>query len=84
MTLQDVYSTHAFHWQSSNVQFSSHQGHAPALGSEIESWTYSGSDVPPAGAGNARINLWLISGNAPSDGQGVEIAIESFTFVPEG
>jgi hypothetical protein len=38
--------------------------------------------VPPAGNGNARINLWLNGGAPPSDGEEVEVIIESFEFMP--
>jgi hypothetical protein len=82
MTLQGPYSTHWFTWVSSSVEFWSYQGHAPDLGDEIQHWLYGGGDVPPAGAGNARINLWLLNGVPPSDGQGAEVIIERFEFVP--
>lgn len=82
MTLEGEDSTHYFDWKEDSVQFSSHQGRPPDLGSEIERWTYVGSDVPPAGIGNARMNLWLLDGTPPSDGQEVEVVIESFEFVP--
>ncbi len=83
MVLQGDYSTHRFNWGSGSIQFSSYQGHAPSLGDEIETWLYTGTDVPPAGAGNARINLWLLNGDPPSDGQGVEVIIEASEFAPQ-
>jgi hypothetical protein len=85
MVLQGNYSTHSFDWSADSIMFSSFQGHAslPAPGDEIESWLYTGADIPPAGAGNARINLWLLNGNPPSDGQGVEMIVESFRFAPK-
>jgi len=54
------------------------------LGYEIENWVCTGADVPPAGAGNPRINLWLLEGDQPSDGQNVEVVIEAFEFVAQG
>jgi hypothetical protein len=81
-TLSDNTSTHSFEWRSSGVQFASYQGHAPNLGGMINTWLYTGPDVPPAGLGNARINLWLLNGAPPSDGQGAEVIIERFEFVP--
>ena len=75
-------STHSFFWQTDSIQFLSYQGRnwPPDPGSEIESWLYEGADVPPEGDGNARINLWLLNGLPPSDGQEVEVIIESFEF----
>ncbi len=81
-TLSGNDSTHSFWWHSGGVQFASYQGHAPNLGSVINAWLYTGPDNPPPGFGNARINLWLLNGTPPSDGQGAEVIIERFEFVP--
>lgn len=68
-------STHAFTWRATSVDFSSSAA-SPA------SWTYAGPDVPQPGGENARMNLWLFRGQAPSNGQPVEIVITDFTFTP--
>lgn len=82
-TLAGTDSTHSFAWYPNRVDFSSYQGD-PA-GDPIQSWTYTGADIPPegtAGAGaNARINFWLFGG-APSDGQEAELVVKSFDFTP--
>jgi hypothetical protein len=52
------------------------------LANPIASWTYTGPDVPPAGDGQARINLWLMSGHPPTDGQPIEVVVEGFEFIP--
>jgi hypothetical protein len=85
MELREDHSTHSFDWSADNIQFSSFQGHESPLApsDQIESWLYTGADIPPAGEGNARINLWLLGGNPPSDGQEVEVIIEAFEFVPQ-
>ncbi len=75
-------STHRFVWRANRVEFSSYQGATVNPANLITSWTYTGPDVPRAGKGNARINLWLNGGAAPSNGQGVEIVIEDFTYKP--
>jgi len=77
-------STHSFDWRATTVQFSSFQGRGspPAPGDEDQSWLYSGPDVPPEGEENARINLWLVNGHPPSDGQRVEVIVDSFDFLP--
>jgi hypothetical protein len=86
MQLQGELSTHRFEWQPDSVQFASYQGLAspPTPGDLIESWTYSGSDVPPPGRGNARINLWLFNGVPPTNGQPLELIVRSFQFSPAG
>ncbi len=84
MELQEDYSTHSFVWGPDRVRFSSFQGHEspPDPGDEIESWSYTGANNPPEGKGNARINLWLLGGNPPSDGQEVEVIVAAFDFAP--
>lgn len=84
MELEGDYSTHSFDWHEDYIEFSSFQGHepSPTPDDEIESWLYEGIHIPPAGPGNARINLWLLNGNPPSDGQGVEVVIAAFEFTP--
>jgi hypothetical protein len=45
-------------------------------------YVYRGSDVPKPGDERVRLNLWLYGGNAPSNGQPVEIVVEAFAFAP--
>jgi hypothetical protein len=82
MILQEDASTHRFDWRGASIQFASWQGRAspPSPGDEIQSWLYTGVDIPSAGAGNAHINLWLLDGSPPSDGQEVEVIVEEFQF----
>ena len=77
-------STHGFDWQADQVFFQSLKGHQSFPGSaedEIGVWTYTGTDVPPAGEGNARINLWLFLGVNPSNFENAEVIIDSFQFI---
>lgn len=80
--LQSDYSTHSFRWTANSVEFTSAQGHAPSVGSVIESWTYTGAGIPPAGNVEARLNLWLFNGAPPVNGQAVEVIVERFEFAP--
>ena len=85
LTLAGDLSTHCFVWSPGQVLFRSYDGAADCPGSgenALGAWTYSGPDVPPPGDENPRINLWLNEGTPPSDGQPVEVVIESFEFVP--
>ena len=77
--------THGFVWRASSVYFQSLNGtHSipGATADQIATWTYTGSDLPPAGQGNARINLWLLDGDAPTDGQSVEVVVTNFSYTP--
>jgi hypothetical protein len=80
-----VNSTHGFTWRANSIYFQSLNGHqtfpGPALG-EVASWTYTGSDLPPAGNAHVRLNLWLLDGDAPTNGQTAEVIISGFTFTP--
>jgi hypothetical protein len=55
---------------------------ALAAGATVARSVYRGSDVPKPGDERVRLNLCLIGGAAPSDGQPVEIVVESFVFTP--
>jgi hypothetical protein len=79
MNLTGEDSVHRLEWHADRVQFDSWDGSSSLL----QSWTYTNTTyIPPAGAGNARINLWLLNGWAPSNNQNVEVIIKSFQFVP--
>ena len=66
-------STHLFDWRPDRVHFKSLHGHqtTPAIpGDLISQWTFADpGQVPPAGGEQARMNLWLFRGAAPSNGQ---------------
>jgi hypothetical protein len=81
LNLTSATSTHRIAWHPDRIQFGSWDEN----GGLLQSWTYTNSQyIPPTapGAGNARINLWLIDGVPPSDGQRVEVIIKSFQFTP--
>lgn len=68
-------STQSFTWGTSSVAFSS-------SAATPSSWLYTGPDVPQPGGEHARMNLWLFRGQAPTNGQEIEVVISSFTFAP--
>lgn len=79
-------STQVFVWSAESVQFRSFVGDAqsPDPNALVEQWSYTGMDTPPEGGSvNARINLWLIGGQPPSDGTESEIVLSSFDFTPQ-
>ena len=77
-------STHSFDWYNDTIDFLSVKGHQsiPPYDSVLQSWTYTGTDVPTIGDEQTRINQWLFNGQAPSDSEEVELVITSFEFFP--
>lgn len=71
-------TTHRFTWRPGRIDWESRD----AAGGIIAAYSYTGADVPPTGDERVRLNLWLFGGNAPSDGQPVEVVIRSFGFTP--
>ncbi len=83
---QGATTTHVMTWRPDGIYFKSYHGDfelAPLPEKLIEDWFYAGPDNPPPGGENARINLWLINGLAPSDGLESEIVIKNFMFMTE-
>jgi hypothetical protein len=80
----DDITTHVMTWRPDGIYFKSYYGTfslAPPPASEIMDWYYTGPDNPPPGGENARMNLWLINGSAPADGQETEVIISDFQFL---
>ena len=73
---QDGMSRHAFVWQQQAIVFQS------VSGDTAENWVYTGGDIPSSGRENVRLNLWLIGGQAPSNGESTEVVIRRFEFFP--
>jgi len=84
-------TTHSLVWAAPvrvgaqpSAAFKSIGGHAENStdpGPRIAERTFD-KGVPPAGGENARMNLWLFEGRAPTDRKVVEIVIKRFEFVP--
>jgi hypothetical protein len=70
-------STHSFDWSASSIDFLSLGG-----ATTLQQWAYAGPDIPVPGGENARVNLWLYRGSAPSNRLPVEVIISRFEFVP--
>lgn len=86
MELNGNYTTHCFDWEPDKILFQSIYDHylCPTLPDDplvIESWTYTGDNIPPYGKENVSINLWLYNGIPPSDGKEAEIVIKKFKFL---
>jgi hypothetical protein len=77
-------STHSLTWAPGSAAFTSLRGHSPTSPDpslRIASKTFT-QGVPVAGGENARMNLWLFEGNAPTNRKDVEIVVSRFEFVP--
>jgi hypothetical protein len=83
----EITTTHTFEWTADGVEFRSWYGDssvAPTPLTLIDEWSYVGGDTPPAGEENARVNLWLMSGIPPSNGQEYELILEKYEFYAAG
>lgn len=83
----DIYgeSVHMFKWDKNLITFQSCKGNNalnPRQEDIIKYWEYTGKNIPVPKNENARINLWLFDGKAPSDNKEVEIIINKFEFIP--
>ncbi|MAE70916.1 MAG: hypothetical protein CME06_10665 [Gemmatimonadetes bacterium] len=79
----DPQTTHRFEWSAGRVDFTSWIGHGdypPAPEDVIHTWSNTEPDVPVPGGEFLHLNLWLLGGAPPSDGQPVEVVVESFRF----
>lgn len=77
-------STHRFEWRADRIEFTSWRGldTDPHPDSIIQTWTYTGSDIPSPGTERMRFNLWLVGGSPPMSGQPDQIAIKAFSYLP--
>jgi len=88
VSLNGSYTTHAIDWQPARVDFESLHGFyaiPPDASYVIARWHTSNPNVIPAPGDDMRIhlNLWLMNGQAPTDGQEVEIVIHDLEAPPE-
>lgn len=78
--------TSQMEWEPNYVIFRTWKGWSdtPATSDMINSWTYTGSYIPPVGQDRVHINLWLLNGNAPVSGVGDQMVVNSFNFLLPG
>jgi hypothetical protein len=71
--------TYSFNWTPESVLFTTEYN-----GNIQHVWEFAEQDIPVPGDEQPRINLWLCDGytTPPSDGQVVELVVESFDFSP--
>ncbi|MBI1805344.1 MAG: T9SS type A sorting domain-containing protein [Ignavibacteria bacterium] len=76
-------STSSFDWNPDKVSFIGAKGSQSVspVDSILSSWNYTGPDIPSAGNENARMNLWLSGGHAPTDSAEIDVIISKFEFL---
>lgn len=85
ISLNGTYLTQRFNWTSNQILFQSLNGHHDDNTNEFSRWLYqpkNPKEYIPQTAMPIHINLWLAKGNAPTNGQPVEMVISSFKFTP--
>jgi len=77
--------TSEFNWTPDGVICRAWLGHADEPSSEdlLHEWTYTGPHQPRPGLARVHLNLWLVNGSPPMNGQEQSIEITSFDFIPE-
>ncbi len=79
--LEGDWTTHSFNWQPDYIHFRSLHGHyaePPAPHFVIQDWFYEGDSIPPESQEMLlHINLWLMSGLPPLDGQEAELIVSA-------
>ena len=77
-------STHRFEWQPAALYFQCYAGHGSPAQPPYENWTFRPADRKrlPSPPLPVHLNLWLVDGHPPINGQEVEIVVDKFSFAP--
>lgn len=85
VTLAGTYTTQRFTWRSHTVFFQSLHGHTDTNTNALGQWRFTPRQplrTIPQKPLPVHMNLWLVDGQAPTNGQAVEIVIRKFTYTP--
>jgi hypothetical protein len=76
--------THCMQWTAGRVAFSSWQSRdgVPLPENVVGAHVFT-DGIPDPGDEQVRMNLWLLDGHAPTDGQPLAVVISGFRFTPE-
>jgi hypothetical protein len=75
-------TTHRFSWRPGAIEFDSSYGAIPPPSpGSIETWSYTGADIPNESDEEVRLNLWLFGGAAPANALDAEVVLSDFRFV---
>ncbi|MFO8017981.1 MAG: glycoside hydrolase family 16 protein [Promethearchaeia archaeon] len=77
-------SVHGFTWCEEYIKFYSAIDSTFNYDEQnvVEEWFYTGNNNPEPSTEKARMNLWLMDGMAPSDGEETEVVIKGFEYEP--
>ena len=81
-TSQAQQLTSQFEWTPHEMICNTWLGHADAPTSEtlIHSWTYTGPHLPRPEQPRVHMNMWLLSGEPPQNGQPSTVVVSAFDF----
>ncbi|CAF1440515.1 unnamed protein product [Didymodactylos carnosus] len=85
MSLEGTYTSHQFTWSTYQVDFKSQHGHFIDPNYNVFSSYQTPSSfncLIPQDTAPLHMNLWLFQGQAPIDGQEVEVIIHNFQYTP--
>ncbi|HXR62118.1 MAG TPA: glycoside hydrolase family 16 protein [Rudaea sp.] len=85
-TLTGDTSTHRFQWTSRQVYYESLYGLSDDEIGLFRTWTFAPADYVlrvPQHPLPVHMNLWLLNGHAPTNGQDVDITIAEFRYIPD-
>ena len=77
--------TSEFTWYADRMECRAWTGHgdAPTPETILHEWTYLRPHLPRPGAPRVHLNMWLLNGQAPTDGQDSFVWVDDFTFIAE-
>jgi hypothetical protein len=84
-SLSGTYTTHRYIWSSTDILFKSLHDHVDNNDNQFARWRFTPASYTkriPQDPMPVHMNLWLLDGLPPTDGQPVEIVIRSFTYKP--
>lgn len=79
MLLTENETINSFIWKPTSIEFSSVEGHNPSV-FPFANWVYLGNNIPQNET-TVRMNLWLVHGNAPTDGKDIELVVSNFEYI---
>ncbi|ASZ12226.1 glycoside hydrolase family 16 protein [Chitinophaga pendula] len=83
LALNGTYSTYRFNRNSTRVAYKSFHGHTENESNAFYAWTTRAGFPVSTEALPVHLNLWLFQGQAPANGQEVELIVHSFTYTPQ-
>jgi hypothetical protein len=67
-------------WTAGRVQWQCWQGTGGSPAKSLAAWTFTGNGIPVPSRERVHMNLWLMRGQPPNNGQPAEVVVESFEF----